>query len=145
MAVPHWKMAQVACNLLLPDEDNIPNKFRILKERHIQMIKLHQLPASTRPTTLPRSGIELTTSRLHSFTMAKMSHALNHSAVEAAQRLLFSSKFVSKAVNRLATWRLRCYSRPRWHWRMRKEFRPRCHELFTGQLLRNDHYMQFSS
>ena len=29
------------------------------------------------------SGIKLTTSRLHSFIMAKVSHALNHSAMEA--------------------------------------------------------------
>ena len=32
---------------------------------------------------MPRSGIELTTSRLHSFIMAKASHTLNHSAMEA--------------------------------------------------------------
>ena len=50
-------------------EDNIPNKFRILKGRHIQMRKY--------------TGIELTTSRLHNFIMAKVSHALNHSAMEA--------------------------------------------------------------
>ena len=37
----------------------------------------------THPTIVPRSGIELTTSRLHSFIMAKVSHALNHSAMEA--------------------------------------------------------------
>ena len=39
----------------------------------------------TRPTiyiVLPRSGIELTTSRLHSFLVAKESYALNHSAME---------------------------------------------------------------
>ena len=32
---------------------------------------------------MPWSGIELTTSRLHSFIMAKVSHALNHSAMDA--------------------------------------------------------------
>ena len=37
----------------------------------------------THPTIVPRSGIELTHSRLHSFIMAKVSHALNHSAMEA--------------------------------------------------------------
>ena len=39
----------------------------------------------THPTIVPRSGIELTTSRLHSFIMAKVSHALNHSAMEAVE------------------------------------------------------------
>ena len=34
---------------------------------------------------MPRSGIELTTSRLHSFIMAEVSHALNHSAMEAVK------------------------------------------------------------
>ena len=32
MALPHRGKAQVACNLLLPHEDNILNKFRIWKE-----------------------------------------------------------------------------------------------------------------
>ena len=32
---------------------------------------------------MPRPGVELTTSRLHSFIMAKVSHAHNHSAMEA--------------------------------------------------------------
>ena len=32
---------------------------------------------------MPRSGFKLTTSRLHSFYVAKVSHALNHSATEA--------------------------------------------------------------
>ena len=34
--------------LLLPHGDNIPNKFRILKERHIQMRKPYQLPGWTK-------------------------------------------------------------------------------------------------
>ena len=37
----------------------------------------------THPTIVPRLGFELTTSRLHSFIMAQVSHALNHSATEA--------------------------------------------------------------
>ena len=36
----------------------------------------------THPTIVPRSGIELTTSRLHSVSVAKVSHALNHSAMD---------------------------------------------------------------
>ena len=48
------------------------------------MRKPYQLPGwiKTHPTIVPRSGIELTTSRLHNFIMAKVSHALNHSAME---------------------------------------------------------------
>ena len=38
----------------------------------------------THPTIVPRSGIELTTSRLYNFIMAKVSHALNHSARRAS-------------------------------------------------------------
>ena len=66
--------------------ENIPNKFRILKERHIQLRKPHQLVElvglKTHLAIVPRSGIKITTSLLHSF-MAKMSNALNHSAMEA--------------------------------------------------------------
>ena len=51
------------------------------------MRKPYQLPAWTKNSSyynyiVPRSGIELTTSHLHSFIMAKVSHALNHSAME---------------------------------------------------------------
>ena len=46
--LPHRGKAQVACNLLLPHEDNILNKFRILKERHIQMRKPYQVPGWTK-------------------------------------------------------------------------------------------------
>ena len=66
--------------LLLPHEDNIPNKFIILKERHIQTRKPYQLPGWTKNSSyyiiVSRSGIELTTSRLHSFIMAKVSHSV---------------------------------------------------------------------
>ena len=41
----------------------------------------------THPTIIvPRSGLELTTSRPHSFVVAKVSHALNHSATKANDR-----------------------------------------------------------
>ena len=41
----------------------------------------------THPTIIvPRSGLELATSRLHSFIVAKVSHALNHSATKANDR-----------------------------------------------------------
>ena len=46
--LPHRGKAQVACNLLFPHEDNIPNKSRILKEMHIQMRKPYQLPGLTK-------------------------------------------------------------------------------------------------
>ena len=50
------------------------------------MRKPYQLPGWTKNSSYysaPRSGIELTTSRLHSFIVAKVSHTLNHSAMEA--------------------------------------------------------------
>ena len=50
------------------------------------MRKPYQLPGWTKNSSyyiVPRSGIEPTTSRLHNFIMAKVSHALNHSAMEA--------------------------------------------------------------
>ena len=53
---------------LLIYEDNISNKFRILKERHIQMRKPYQLPGWTKNSSyyiVLRSGIEL-----NSFIMA---------------------------------------------------------------------------
>ena len=65
----------------------MPNKFRILKGRHIQIRKPYQLPGRTKNSSyyciVPRSGLKLTTYRLHSFIMADVSHALNHSAMEA--------------------------------------------------------------
>ena len=51
---------------MLPHEDNVLNKFRIWKERHIQMREnrtSHLVGWKTHPTILPRSGFELTTSR----------------------------------------------------------------------------------
>ena len=32
------------CNYMLPHEDNVLNKFRILKERHVQMREPYQSP-----------------------------------------------------------------------------------------------------
>ena len=59
-------VSNAPCNLLLPHKDNIPNKFRILKERHVRMRQPYQLPVGlkTRPTIVPRraganSGPEL--------------------------------------------------------------------------------------
>ena len=48
----------------------------------------------THPTIVPRSGIELTTSRLHSLIVAKVSHALNHSAIHNMNTRLFSVGFL---------------------------------------------------
>ena len=67
----------------------------------------------THPTIVPRSGFQLTTSRLHSFIMAKVSHALNHSAMEAeltTSRLhSFNMATASHALNHSALdWRSGC-------------------------------------
>ena len=68
-------------------EDNIPNKFRILKERHIQIKKPYQFQLSGWTKNSSYYSVlvgdrphDLKTSRLHSFIMTKVSHAHNHSA-----------------------------------------------------------------
>ena len=70
----------------MPDEDNIPNKFRILKERHIQMRKPYRLPGWTKNSSYYSAPVGDRTRDLPppcSFIMAKVSHALNHSAMAA--------------------------------------------------------------
>ena len=42
--VAGYLMMQMACNLMLPHEDNVLNKFRNWKERHIRVRKPYQLP-----------------------------------------------------------------------------------------------------
>ena len=42
------KATQMACNLMLPHEDDILNKFRIWNERHLQVRKPYQLPGWTK-------------------------------------------------------------------------------------------------
>ena len=42
--LPHRGKAQMACNYCFPHEDNVLNKFRIVKERHVQMRKPYQSP-----------------------------------------------------------------------------------------------------
>ena len=39
---------QMVCNLMLPHEDDILNKFRIWNERHLQVRKPYQLPGWTK-------------------------------------------------------------------------------------------------
>ena len=72
---------------MLAHEYSILNKFRILKERHIRMRKPYRLPGWTKNSSyiVLRSGIELTTSRLYSFIVANVSHALNHSVKRGSQ------------------------------------------------------------
>ena len=49
---------------------------------------------------MPRSRIELTTSRLHSFIMAKVSHAHNHSAMEVTSGHPTSHPMANKPFNK---------------------------------------------
>ena len=69
----------MACNYCFPTRTifQINSEFRKKENRTSCLVGL-----KTHPTIVPRSGIKLTTSRLHSFLVAKVSHALNHSAVE---------------------------------------------------------------
>ena len=51
---------QMVCNLMLPHEDDILNKFRIWNERHLQVRKPYQLPGWTKnsPYYNALAGIE---------------------------------------------------------------------------------------
>ena len=77
--------AQMACNYCFPNGTII---FQINSEFWKEGIFRWENRTSclvglkTHPTIVPRSGIELTTSRLHSFIVARVSHALNHSAMD---------------------------------------------------------------
>ena len=73
----------MSCNLLLPHEDNIPNQFGILKERHIQMRKPYQLSGWTKNSSYYSQGYNF--HKVHNFIM---SHVLNHSAMEAINILI---------------------------------------------------------
>ena len=71
---------------------------------------------------MPRSGIELTTSRLHNFIMAKVSHALNHSAMEAWQEALQSSVTNWPAAGNSSTVvHTHTHTHTRTHWLLRKQ------------------------
>ena len=86
----------MACNLTITHEDDFPNKFRIQKRKPYQ---LYGCGLKTHPTIVPRSGLELTTSRLHSFNMAKVSHALNHSAMEVERTTSCLHSFIMAKVS----------------------------------------------
>ena len=82
---------------MLPHEDNVLNKFRIWKERHIQMREnrsSHLVGWKTHPTILPRPGIELTTSRSPRRQHDQGVLRLNHSATAA---VLMSTAYVYSA------------------------------------------------
>ena len=71
---------------MLPHEDNVLNKFRIWKERHIQMREnrsSHLVGWKTHPTIVPRSGFELTTSRSPWRRHDQRVLSANHSATAA--------------------------------------------------------------
>ena len=73
--------------LLLPREDNVLNKFRILKERHVQMRKPYQSPGRMKNSSYYIAPVGDRTHDLPNTVdsnIVKVSHALNHSATEAA-------------------------------------------------------------
>ena len=49
--IPHRGMVQVACNLMLPHDDDILNAFRIWTERQIRMRKPYRLPGWTKDSS----------------------------------------------------------------------------------------------
>ena len=71
-------------------EDNVLNKFRILKERHVQMRKPYQSPGQDEKLILlycPGRGLNSRPPAHLASNMVKVSHALNHSATEAVCKL----------------------------------------------------------
>ena len=69
-------------------EDNVLNKFRILKERHVQMRKPYQSPGHDEKLILlniiaPVGDWTHDLPHTVASNMVKVSHALNHSATEA--------------------------------------------------------------
>ena len=75
----------MACILPLPHEDNVLNKFRIWKERRVQMREPYQSPSDEKLILLYRPVGDRTHDFLHTVAsnMVKVSHALNHSATAA--------------------------------------------------------------
>ena len=76
--------AQMACNYCFPTRTTFKINSEFWKEGIFRWENRTSclVGLKTHPTIVPWSGIELTTSRLHNFIMAKVSHALNHSAIE---------------------------------------------------------------
>ena len=77
----------MADNYRFPHDDNVLNKFRIWKERHVQMRKPYQSPGSdeTNHHTIIAPVGDRTHDLPHTVAsnMGKVSHALNHSATAA--------------------------------------------------------------
>ena len=82
--LPHRGKAQMACNYCFPTGTifQINSEFWKKGTFRWENRTSRLVGPKTHPTIVPRSGIELTTSRLHSFIIAKVTHALNHSAME---------------------------------------------------------------
>ena len=77
---------QMVCNLVLPHEDDILNKFRIWNERHLQVRKPYQLPGWTKNS--PYYNVppwDRTRDLLLSIDSAWLERPIfsNHSAMEA--------------------------------------------------------------
>ena len=77
----------MACNYRFPMRTI---KFRIWKERHVQMRKPYQSPGSDEKLILIASVGDRTHDLLHTVAsnMVKVSHTLNHSATEAKKNAI---------------------------------------------------------
>ena len=77
--LPRRGKAQMACNYCFPTGTifQIDSEFRKKGTFRWENRTSCLVGLKTHPTIVPRLGIELTTSSLHSFIMAKVSHALN--------------------------------------------------------------------
>ena len=90
-----WARAQFAQSEIrhwLPHEDNVLNKFRILKERHVQMRKPYQSPARMKNSSY---YIAPAGDRTHDLphtvasNMVNVSQAPNHSATDVLSLMVF--------------------------------------------------------
>ena len=81
----------MACNSMLPHEDNILNQFRIWKEMHIRMRKPYRLLGSTKNSSYYSAPVGVQTHELpHSIASTRPGYPmpLNHSAMEAGIRII---------------------------------------------------------
>ena len=67
---------QMVCNLMLPHEDDILNKFRIWNERHLQVRKPYQLPGWTKNSPYYNAPAWDRPPALHRFSMVRAPHLL---------------------------------------------------------------------
>ena len=95
----------MACNYCFPTRTMFKINSEFLKERHVQMRKPYQSPGRMKNSAyyLPRSGIELTTSRtrdnvLNKFSILKERHVQMRKPYQSPGRMKNSSYYIAAPV-----------------------------------------------